>query len=106
MIDIINNSRIILGQMSIGSLGCSELEAMACGKPVVCHISDLEMYPTPPPVISVSNTIEAEERILELLRNPNLAYEIGKKSRKWVEENHDYVIIAKKLLSYYQQDIK
>ena len=106
MIDIINNSRIIIGQMSIGSLGCSELEAMACGKPVVCHIKDLEMYSTPPPVISVSNTSEAEERILELLRNPNLAYEIGKKARKWVEENHDYVNIAKKLLNYYQQDIK
>jgi glycosyltransferase involved in cell wall biosynthesis len=106
MIDIINNSKIILGQMSIGSLGCSELEAMACGKPVVCHIADLEMYSTPPPVISVSNTSEAEERILELLRNPNLANEIGKKSRKWVEENHDYVTIAKKLLNYYQQDIK
>jgi glycosyltransferase involved in cell wall biosynthesis len=64
------------------------------------------MYSTPPPVISVSNTSEAEERILELLRNPNLANEIGKKSRKWVEENHDYVTIAKKLLNYYQQDIK
>jgi len=102
MVQLINNSKIILGQMNIGSIGCSELEAMACGKPVVCKFSYGSMYTTPPPVVHASTAEEAKIKIIELLHDPLKIKNIGAASRKWVEVNSNNEIIAQKLLDYYK----
>lgn len=102
MVKLINGAKIILGQMSLGSIGCSELEAMACAKPVVCKFQYWSMYNTPPPLVSVSTMEEAIKEILELLHNPRKAKRIGFEARKWVEENCNNITIARQLLDIYQ----
>jgi len=104
MIILINNTKIILGQLSIGSLGCSELEAMACGKPVVCRFNYAEMYPSPPPIISVETAVEAKEKIIELLNAPEKAEAIGRQAQQWVEDYYDIKPVAKSLLKIYERN--
>jgi glycosyltransferase involved in cell wall biosynthesis len=101
MVELINNSKIVLGQMSLGSLGCAEIEAMACAKPVVCKFTFGSMYPSPPPVVTTTECKEAYEIIIDLLENPDQAKEIGLNARNWIIENSRKEIVAKRLLEIY-----
>lgn len=101
MVDIINKSKIVLGQMSLGSLGCAEIEAMACAKPVVCKFNFGSMYPNPPPVVSVSESEDAYKKITDLLKSPDQANEIGLNARKWIIENYRTEKVAERLLGIY-----
>lgn len=103
MMNYINKSKIILGQLGTGILTCSELEAMACAKPVVCNFSYGSMYQSEPPVVFAEDSEAAEKQIIELLNCPQKAIDIGNKARRWMEENFDKRLIARKLLGYYQK---
>jgi len=104
MRDLINSYNIVLGQQSneIGALGMSELEAMACAKPVVCHFVYPDVYPEPPPILISQTPEEACNHAINLINNPDYLNQIGELSRKWVTQFHDIYRIAKVLLNYYE----
>jgi glycosyltransferase involved in cell wall biosynthesis len=104
MIRLIQSSDVVLGQqdLQVGALGVSELESMACGKPVVCYFKYPNAYPEPPPVLVSQTPEEASEHVVRLLDDPALAQSVGRQSREWVATYHEQKHIARRLLQYYQ----
>ena len=104
MAQLINSFDIIIGQFGIGSLGVSELESMACGKPVVCYVDEAAYdlwCDEPPPVFSARHAEAVSEAVATLIQQRNLREEAGRKGCKWVERNHDYLRVASRVLSHY-----
>ena len=94
---------IIVDQLIVGSHGVFACEAMALGKPVICYILDelLPTYPSGFPVIN-ANPNNVKKVLEELICSPETRYEIGKKSRIYVEKVHDIKVVASKLLKIYK----
>ena len=81
---------LVIGQMELGALGLSELEAMAAGRPLISGI-DRRMYPgDKPPVVSSHDADELVEQVRRLKddakRLANLSYE----GREWIRRNHGF----------------
>ena len=104
MLELIQGSSVIVGQMATGSLGCSELEAMSCAKPVVCNFVYEFEYPSIPPIFNATTAEEIIDHINYILSNPDKAQITGKEARKWVVNNFDKHIIAQKLVQIYQEN--
>ena len=102
MVSLINETSLILGSMGTGILTCSELEAMACAKPVICKFKYSDMYPTPPPIYNAESPEEIRDHILHILNNPEQARQIGIEARQWIMKYYDNRIIAQKLLEIYR----
>ena len=101
MVENIQTSDIIIGQLETGSLGVSELEAMSCGKPVICKFNFADMYPEPPPVLVANTPEEVRDKLIFLINHPDEGEKIGQKAREWVVEYYDYRKVAQKLLNIY-----
>ena len=80
------------------------MEAMSYGKPTISYIMK-EVFenglPLDCPIVN-ANPDTLEEKLIELITNPILRHEIGKKSRAYVEKYHDVEKISKKLLEIYK----
>lgn len=108
MPELIRSYLIIIGQQSleIGALGLSELEAMACGKPVVCTFNCPNAYPEPPPIINSNDLEDAVDNIIHLLDDPSLCIRIGKEARNWVSKYHNIQKVIETLVDSYTEYIK
>ena len=102
---LIRSFTVVLGQQSqeVGALGVSELEAMACGKPVVCYYDYPEAYPEPPPILVSRSPEEASAQIIRLLDDANLRQNLGVAARAWVSKYHEMGQVAQVLLDHYQR---
>ncbi len=98
---------IVLGHQDpeYGSLSCSELESMACEKPVVVNFAYPEAYPASPPVLVSKSPEEACSRLIQLLDDPDQAQLLGKAARKWVRQYHERGLITRILVDHYQEAI-
>jgi glycosyltransferase involved in cell wall biosynthesis len=100
----LNQFDIIIGQFGIGSLGMSELESMACEKPVVCWLDTAlysKWYSQSPPVLSASTPDAVIEAVANLIRDPSFREDIGRKSRIWIKQYHNYLKSASLVLEKY-----
>ncbi|SDC38956.1 glycosyltransferase [Shouchella lonarensis] len=98
---------LIIDQLRIGSYGGLSAEAMALGKPVVCYISDfmLPYYPSDLPIINANpDTFPSVMRTL--LANVHRWTEIGRASRKYVENHHDVRINSLKVKEIYKEILR
>ncbi len=102
MLELIQGASVIVGQMETGSLGCSELESMACAKPVVCKFTHGDAYPSNPPLYNAHTSDELRERIEYILMNPQEAEKIGQDAHEWIVKYYDKKIVAKKLVEIYR----
>ncbi len=81
---------LVIGQMEQGSLGLSELEAMAAGKPLISGI-DRSMYPgDKPPVVSAYGSDELVEQIERLKDDSRRLENLYLEGRAWVRRNHGF----------------
>jgi glycosyltransferase involved in cell wall biosynthesis len=85
---LINQHAVVAGQMKLGAAGMAELEAMACGRPVVTWFNEPAAYPEPPPFVSVATAEEmasALERLVDDLAGRDAT---GAAGRAWVQTYH------------------
>lgn len=94
--------RVVLGQQLLGALGVSELQAMAAGRPVVCHLRPDFDYGSVPPVVVSTGAIDAAERTLELLDRPDWASTVGASGATWVRANHGRDLVGRRLVELYE----
>jgi glycosyltransferase involved in cell wall biosynthesis len=81
---------IVIGQMQAGSLGLSELEAMAAGRPVITGI-DWSLYPEdPPPVIGASDADGIAAAVEKLKDDETELTRLSRDGKEWVRRNHGF----------------
>jgi len=104
VLEALASADLVIDQIRLGTHGVFALEAMALGKPVVCYIrEDLRpQYPADLPIIN-ANPDTLEDVLAEWLRAGQQRYELGRKSRQYVERVHDYRIVANRLVEVYSQ---
>jgi glycosyltransferase involved in cell wall biosynthesis len=90
-----------IDQLLIGWYGKYSVEVMALGKPVICYIDPkYTKYRPDLPIVSANE--ESLEQVLEdLIRNPDLRREIGKKSMEYVSKYHDVEQVVDQLFEIY-----
>lgn len=81
---------IVIGQMQAGSLGLSELEAMAAGRPVITGI-DWSLYPEDPPPVVAANDADGIAAAVEKLKDDEKELaRLSREGREWVRRNHGF----------------
>jgi len=101
--ELYNDADIVVDQLRLGTHGGFAVECMALGKPVITYLREesKEFYPKSLPIVSASTESICE--VLErLIINGSLRHDLGVRGRKYVEEFHDSIKVAKKLRSIYQ----
>lgn len=80
------------------------LEAMACGTPVVATSKAVSALQTVPgqDVLVADEPGELASQILGLLEDPTLQRTIGENGRRYVQENHNWDTIARRLVAIYE----
>jgi glycosyltransferase involved in cell wall biosynthesis len=100
---LIDGFDAVIGQMKLGILSLSELEAMARGRPVFMRL-DNSLYPDdPPPVVDVKDGEELVAAVLRLQASPGEMERVGSSGREWVARNHGVDGYLKVLRRVYEQ---
>ncbi|WP_274363648.1 glycosyltransferase family protein [Paenibacillus thermotolerans] len=97
-------SDIVIDQVLCGTYGLLSVEAMAMGKPVVAYIRDdlRPWFPKDLPIVSAS-PLQLEGVLGELITNPSLRHELGRKGRQFVAGHHDVQVVMPQLLRIYKE---
>jgi len=100
--EIYKGADIVVDDVLQGPYGIFAMECMALGKPVLARIDEklmshyqgLPILNTPPDKL--------HDNILMLVRDPSMRDELGRKGRRYIEENHDGMKIAQQLIQIYK----
>lgn len=105
-IEIYKSADIVLDQLIVGTYGSLSVECMALGKCVCLYINEKLQTPhkTEIPVWNV-NIENVEDRLEELILNPEIRFNIGLQARKYVETYNDINIVGRRLLSIYEESV-
>lgn len=101
-IEAFKSADIVVDDVLQGPYGLVAMECMALGKPVLGRIDQhfAGKYEDLP--IVNSNPDNLYDNLKELIANPHMRVELGKKGRAYVEANHDAKAIAGQLLEIYK----
>ena len=103
-VQVLNKSKVIWGQHPwAGTFGLSELEGLACGKPVFAAF-DSARYPSNycPPVFSSNDPAEIARSTDVLLKDSLMRKRIGEKATKWVTKFHGLENVSLMLRDIYR----
>jgi len=88
--EFIRQFDVVIGQMRQGILSLMEIEALACGRPLITAI-DWSLYPNdPPPVIAAQGADAIVEAVEKLKSSPGELAGLSRAGRDWVFRNHSY----------------
>ena len=105
MLNLLQNSSVVIGQMGTGILTVSELEAMACGKAVVCNFQYDHKYLSPPPICYAGTALDCKNQVYSLLNTQGKRMQIGEQACQWVLKNADRRFLASRLSEIYQNHL-
>ena len=94
---------VVVGQLAVGALGLSELQAMSCAKPVIAAFRFATSYATPPPLLQAASAEEVDAHLERLYQRPAEATAIGAAARRWVIAEHDRDLLALRLEDLYHR---
>ena len=96
---------IVIDQLLSGSHGSVAMEAMALSKPVICYLSEdvLKSLPQDHPIVNADRHT-VTEKLRMLVKDKVLRDELGKRGRRYVEDRHEAVKLAKKYIELYEKD--
>jgi glycosyltransferase involved in cell wall biosynthesis len=81
---------LVIGQMVQGSLGLSEIEALAAGRPMITGL-DWSLYPhDPPPIIAASDEEGILDAVERLRKAPEELAQLSRNGRDWAIRNHSF----------------
>lgn len=109
---IYETADILIDQVLAGWYGGLAVELMALGKPVVCYIRNEDLCFIPDAMRNDLPIIEAQPDTLEAVLSEILNWpsdrlaDVGRESRIFVEKWHNPQLIARQLISEYQQALK
>jgi len=99
---LINEFNLIIGQLGLGVIGISELEALSCGKTVIANIKKTKkVYEEKIPILHAENEKTLYQKIIWLLKNPSFLEKNSLFSRSFVKKYHSLGIVVDKLVKYY-----
>jgi hypothetical protein len=104
-LDLLSEADIYLDQFVLGEgCGIAALEAMALGKCVVTYTKNSLLSAWDPERVGYVNASQdtLKEHVAHLIENHELRKILGERSRKYVEENHDGLVVAKQIASDYE----
>jgi glycosyltransferase involved in cell wall biosynthesis len=99
---LICSADAVVGQVFLGAIGMSELQAMSCARPVITSFRYETAYPAQPPVCQATTAEEVDERLEDLFQHPEVATELGQRARTWVIDYHSRQVLGVKLEMLYQ----
>ena len=85
---IIGRHGVVIGQMLVGAVGMAELEAAACGRPVVTWFRHNKAYTEAPPFVRAVDGCEIAANVARLVDDANLRSQLGEAHRSWVQRFH------------------
>jgi glycosyltransferase involved in cell wall biosynthesis len=99
--DLISESGLILGQFKVGAIGMSELEALACKRPVICHFEYDHFYAEAPPLLKARTADEIVAFINQYANDPESFLKDKDYFREWVIKYHSKEKIERLIFQYY-----
>jgi len=96
---------IVVDQLLTGWHGSVTMEALAMGRPVICYLNEegLRLLPKDHPIVNAdANTIT--EKLKNLVKDKALREDIGRRSRRYAEERHDALKLAKSYIDLYEKE--
>lgn len=102
-VEIYKQADIVVDAILQGSYGILSLECMALGKPVLCfiHPTSIKYYKNLP--IVNTDSISVYSNLVKLIKDPQLRKQLGVSGRKYVQENHNAIKIAKQFIKLYEK---
>ncbi|WP_162559397.1 glycosyltransferase [Microvirga sp. 17 mud 1-3] len=95
---------LVVDQLLVGAYGVLAVEAMALGKPTLAYIRDdlRECFPPELPIVNC-RIDRLEEDLLKIIEDRRKWKEIGARSVSYAENFHQGLVVAKKLVEYYEK---
>jgi glycosyltransferase involved in cell wall biosynthesis len=99
--DLIAQADVVVGQLVVGALGLSELQAMSCAKPVIGLFRYPAAYSAPPPLCQADTADAVDAHLERLYEHPQESRALGEQARQWVRAHHDLDVLAERLEALY-----